>query len=183
MTLQCKGPLTFFWPIFFENKYFGVISYRWWCRWGFYSEIQQLPFLYLMFYLPKLKFSSFRPSPEVWNGKIMVSQAWDLNYNKPYFTQRKRTVTTARTSGFCTWFFNHCGILSVYKLINSVYATCIWEVILFAMIQLHILLMKHQPESCFQSYTNITSNLLPKHLFWSLHNKELTFNASITFAS
>lgn len=51
------------------------------------------------------------------------------------------------------------------------------------MIKLHILLMKNQPESCFQSYTNITSDLLRKHLFWNLDTKELTFNASITFAS
>lgn len=51
------------------------------------------------------------------------------------------------------------------------------------MIQLHILLRKHQPESCFQSYTNMTSNLLRKYLFWNLDNKELTFYASITFAS
>lgn len=43
--------------------------------------------------------------------------------------------------------------------------------------------MKHQPKSCFQSYTNITSSLLCKHSFWNLDNKELTFNASTTFAS
>lgn len=47
--------------------------------------------------------------------------------------------------------------------------------------QLHILLMKHQLESCCQSYTNLTSNLLRKYLFWNL-DKELIFNASTTFA-
>lgn len=49
--------------------------------------------------------------------------------------------------------------------------------------QLHILLMKHEPKSCFQSSTNIPSNLLCKHLSWNPDNKELTFNAFITFAS
>lgn len=42
--------------------------------------------------------------------------------------------------------------------------------------------MKHQPKSCFQSYTNITPILLCKHLFGNLDSKELTFNASTTFA-
>lgn len=51
------------------------------------------------------------------------------------------------------------------------------------MIQLHILLMKHEPKSRFQSSTNIPSNLLCKHLSWNPDNKELTFNAFITFAS
>lgn len=51
------------------------------------------------------------------------------------------------------------------------------------MVQLHILLMKHQPKSCLQSSTNITSNLLCKHLSWNPDKKELTFNAFITFAS
>lgn len=129
------------------------------------------------------------PRPEICNGKITVSQAWVLSYNKPYFTYKRKTAAPARTSGFillvfCTWHFNDCGISSVYKLINFVHAMCISEVIFFfLMIQLYILHMKHQPKSCFQSYTNITSSLLCKHSFWNLDNKELTFNASTTFAS
>lgn len=83
----------------------------------------------------------------------------------------------------CSWLCNHCGTLSVYNLINFVYETCIWELIPFLMIQLHILLMKHEPKSRFQSSTNIPSNLLCKHLSWNPDNKELTFNAFITFAS
>lgn len=51
------------------------------------------------------------------------------------------------------------------------------------MIQLHILLMKYQPKSCYQSSTNMISNLLHKHLSWNPDNKELTFNAFLTFAS
>jgi len=109
-------------------------------------------------------------------------------WSQSIFALRRWTVTTAHTSVFTvlmfyTWLFNDCGILSVYKLIGSIYTTCISEVILFLMIQLHILFMKHQPESCFQTCTNITSNLLCRHLFLNLDNKEPTFNSSTTFAS